>query len=238
MGYVAFLGTLLCSSRVIEVKIPVSLLSSLGTQAQLRLITRDLLFELLHEKMPGHSPTWDQTLPRQVGTTNVDYKTRRPEWNQNFTVRWDLGEPDPPPDDDVSNADDDDVDEPPCSLEVAMQGELNNQVYGRVRNVGGIRTSCVCKRCRRRVIEVELEIWHRYHREEAVAEQSKLSTTANDGTSNKQEQSGSSSADGGSGGDGDNGDGVANDDNYRGDNTSSKKPDNLYGEMDPTPVSS
>lgn len=107
-----------------------------------------------------------------MGATKADRKTRRPEWNQNFLIRSDLAEPDPPPDDDASNMDDgedachdlhgssgsDGVTACSASKVTAAAGWI-----GSGRTPAGACGSCVA--CRRRKIEVVLEVWDQYSRD-------------------------------------------------------------------------
>lgn len=133
-----------------------------------------------------------------MGATKADRKTRRPEWNQNFLVRSDLADPDPPQDDDSSNpsdgegdlTDDDDCHEkkkianrnstnnidddkqPPsasCPSEAAAvaadgEGVAAGGWIGRGRALPGACGRCGA--CRRRGIEVVLEVWDEYTRDE------------------------------------------------------------------------
>ena len=137
----------------------------------------------------------------KVGTTKADRKTRRPEWNQNFLVRSDLADPDPPQDDDTSNPsdvegdltdDDDDCHEndvanrnntnhsnntdngnnhqsASCPSEAAAvvakeDGVAARGWIGRGRALTGACGRCGA--CRRRGIEVVLEVWDEYTRDE------------------------------------------------------------------------
>ena len=131
-----------------------------------------------------------------MGTTKADRKTRRPEWNQNFLVRSDLADPDPPQDDDTSNPtdgegdliDDDDCHEndiadrnnanhdgnknrqsascPSATAAVTAdrEGVAGGGWIGRGRALPGACGRCAA--CRRRGIEVVLEVWDEHTRDE------------------------------------------------------------------------
>lgn len=183
------------------------------------------------------------SLWKQVGATKADRKTRRPEWNQNFTVRWDLVEPDPPPDDeddDISMMMCHDPGRSSCSAAVAKAAaRAHLSASGGEAKTDPNGASCRCNKCRRRGIELELEVWHQYDREDVGREDAKSSSPAGNEPKrpSSPSNSGSSGAGGGArqpnteanrGGGGLNGLGKAGGGELV---RRSSKPDTLYGEM-------